>query len=633
MYFVVQGHVEVLNEMGDGAEVLDSVCKPGDSCGDLSFFFGMRHINTCRVQTSAAATLFTLQKYNFTQLLKLYPEEEHIVARNALSVFDNTKAKMTAASSYKSKDNDDDDKSEAASQASIGSNFDALVGGKVGDAIKVLKDRRKSDRINQVFEAVRRNDIEGVKSRLSGGDIFVNETNIDNRSALHIACSEGVVDVVRLLLSMGADPNLLDNFKNTPLNDAVRHKHDRVAEILRQQCNVSLIMQGANAAVKLCKAAAAGNIVDLRRLLDNRVDVNGADYDHRTALHLAAAEGHVQAVEYLLRQGADVSALDRFGGSPLEDAIRHGHKEVQRMLVAAGSRLQGMALACKLCELAAEGDIQGLKVLLECGVSANTADYDGRTALHLAAANAKNTVLDFLLSVDPKIDVNPVDRLGGTPLSDAIRHNNRVARTMLEMAGGLVKGDPKLLSLQEDQALRKAQAEKEARYPKLMQLVKSCQETSRLTQLVQLCQDLQQNIPLICDASDELLLKMEKAIEGIQILEKERNRKSEYRPPRPSGSSVVSMGKFLDEEESANIFSVKHLVELEDNAKSLSITAQNVLQQLNKDPIMDPRLFLLQPEWKDLLPQVLDEVHTIYSLSYILESSIRVIIKDVKDLP
>eukprot|EP00238_Polyblepharides_amylifera_P005249 CAMPEP_0196572806 /NCGR_PEP_ID=MMETSP1081-20130531/2786_1 /TAXON_ID=36882 /ORGANISM="Pyramimonas amylifera, Strain CCMP720" /LENGTH=540 /DNA_ID=CAMNT_0041890247 /DNA_START=3 /DNA_END=1625 /DNA_ORIENTATION=+ len=537
---------------------------------------------------------------------------------------------MTAASSYKSKDNDDDDKSEAASQASIGSNFDALVGGKVGDAIKVLKDRRKSDRINQVFEAVRRNDIEGVKSRLSGGDIFVNETNIDNRSALHIACSEGVVDVVRLLLSMGADPNLLDNFKNTPLNDAVRHKHDRVAEILRQQCNVSLIMQGANAAVKLCKAAAAGNIVDLRRLLDNRVDVNGADYDHRTALHLAAAEGHVQAVEYLLRQGADVSALDRFGGSPLEDAIRHGHKEVQRMLVAAGSRLQGVALACKLCELAAKGDIQGLEVMLECGVYANAADYDGRTALHLAASNAKNTVLHFLLSVDPKIDMNPVDRLGGTPLADAIRHNNRVARTMLEMAGGLVEGDPKLLNLQEAQASRKKKEEKEARYPKMMQLLTSCRETARLAQINQLCQDLHENIPLICDASEELLLKMEKVIEGITILDKEKERKLELRTSRTSGSSIISVGKYLNKEESANIFSVNHLDELEDSAKSLSATAQNALQQLNRGLVMDPRVFLLQPDWKDLLPQVLDEVYTIFSLCSILESTIRVIIKDVK---
>mmetsp|Transcript_3324 Transcript_3324/g.4513 ORF Transcript_3324/g.4513 Transcript_3324/m.4513 type:complete len:434 (-) Transcript_3324:92-1393(-) len=429
---------------------------------------------------------------------------------------------------------------------------------------------------------------------------------------------------------MGADPNSLDNFKNTPLNDAVRHKHDQVAEVLRRQCNVSLMMQGADAAVKLCEAAAAGNMGDLRRLLDNGVDVNEADYDQRTALHLAAAEGHMQTVEYLLKLGADVTALDRFGGSPLEDAIRHGHKEIQALLVGAGSKLQGIAVACKLCEQAAGGDVRGLEVMMECGVFANAADYDGRTALHLAASNAKNTVVDFLLNLDPKIDVNPVDRLGGTPLTDAIRHNNKVASTMLEMAGGLVEGNPSLLSIQAGQVARKVMEDKAARRPKMMQLLKSCPETNRLAQVNKLYEDLQENIPFLCYISEALLIKMEEVVDGIQTLEKEKEQRSEY---KPSSSLQASIKKPLDEEGRANIFSVRHLVELEECAKSLSTTASNVLNQLNRDPVLEPRVFLLQPDWRDLLPQILDEVHTIYSLSDILQSSIRVIVKDVKDLP
>ena len=60
-------------------------------------------------------------------------------------------------------------------------------------------------------------------------------------------------------------------------------------------------------------------------------------------------------------------------------------------------------------------------MLILNGVDPCTKDYDGRTALHLAASCGRNTILDMLLSLDPPIERNPVDRLGGTPLEDAYR--------------------------------------------------------------------------------------------------------------------------------------------------------------------------------------------------------------------
>jgi glutaminase len=49
----------------------------------------------------------------------------------------------------------------------------------------------------------------------------------------------------------------------------------------------------------------------LKRLVENKADVNQGDYDKRTPLHLAAAEGHDKAAEYLLDQKADPCANDR----------------------------------------------------------------------------------------------------------------------------------------------------------------------------------------------------------------------------------------------------------------------------------------------------------------------------------
>jgi len=52
-------------------------------------------------------------------------------------------------------------------------------------------------------------------------------------------------------------------------------------------------------------------------------------------------------------------------------------------------------------------------------------------------------VVEFLLQQDSVI-VNAVDRFGGTPYDDAIRHDNCGAAALLERAGCLGTGHPEL---------------------------------------------------------------------------------------------------------------------------------------------------------------------------------------------
>ena len=47
-------------------------------------------------------------------------------------------------------------------------------------------------------------------------------------------------------------------------------------------------------------------------------------------------------------------------------------------------------------------------------------DYDDRTCLHLAASCGKIAVVQYLIDVDG-INMDPIDRFGGTPLDDAYR--------------------------------------------------------------------------------------------------------------------------------------------------------------------------------------------------------------------
>jgi len=65
------------------------------------------------------------------------------------------------------------------------------------------------------------------------------------------------------------------------------------------------------------------------------VDLDGADYDGRTALHLAASEGQAHIVEFLITKGVNLNPIDRWGGSPLSDAKRNNHEAVIGILGTA----------------------------------------------------------------------------------------------------------------------------------------------------------------------------------------------------------------------------------------------------------------------------------------------------------
>lgn len=79
-------------------------------------------------------------------------------------------------------------------------------------------------------------------------------------------------------------------------------------------------------------AAATGDVGVINDLLEH-VDVNDADYDGRTALHLACAEGHVEIVEILLQRGADKNLQDRWGNTPSSEALKSEHNHIKACLL------------------------------------------------------------------------------------------------------------------------------------------------------------------------------------------------------------------------------------------------------------------------------------------------------------
>mmetsp|Transcript_8783 Transcript_8783/g.23071 ORF Transcript_8783/g.23071 Transcript_8783/m.23071 type:complete len:1096 (-) Transcript_8783:171-3458(-) len=300
-------------------------------------------------------------------------------------------------------------------------------------------------------EAAAHSDLEGLKTLIDNGT-DVNGTDYDKRTALHLAASEGLLEVVKFLIDTeGANASPLDRWGGSPLDDAIRSHHTDVVELLLarggtkgahmlKRTSSSL----SNASAEICDAAAKGDLDRLRQMMEAGADMSAGDYDKRTAIHLAASEGLLSIVEFLVDEAhASVNPVDRWGGTPLDDAVRAKHVAVARFLKVKGGITANKLLekakskdhSLSLCDAAAQGNAMAIRVLVAQGADVSQGDYDKRTALHLAASNGHLEMVRILIR-ESKADVNPVDRWGGTPADDAIRSKHQEVADYLLRHGG-----------------------------------------------------------------------------------------------------------------------------------------------------------------------------------------------------
>jgi ankyrin repeat protein/IS1 family transposase len=272
---------------------------------------------------------------------------------------------------------------------------------------------------------------------------------------------KGDVDVVKLFLAAGMDPNAKDNDGNTALTHAVRQGHRGVIDVLlkakasvneknkggwtalsaatdpdKKDILMALLKQRPN--VHALNSAFLGAASDGDREMADMLKKKGADvraiWDGTRIIDLAllfavrrggsvSEEDLNETVKYLLDFGADVNTREQLDRTPLMWAIEANHLNIARTLLNRGADVN-------------------LRAVCDCL-------HSGWTALMFAARYGRPAFIGPLLDKGADIDVK-CDRCytgvlenGSTALMLAVQRSKEVAEILINRNADLGRRDEK----------------------------------------------------------------------------------------------------------------------------------------------------------------------------------------------
>ena len=319
--------------------------------------------------------------------------------------------------------------------------------------------------------------IAAVKQHLAAGS-NVNErsTEMNGLTPLHFAAKEGIKEIIKLLISAGADVNAKDNkWMVTPLHGVW---WDEVAEILISKgADVNAAdtdgktpidhakMIGRNELVNLYKkhggkrgevsyssiheAAADGSLKAVKEYLNSGTEVDARNSDGQTALHIALIRKNFhpmkQIVDLLINAGADVNAKDNISSTPLDNSIsdQQGEDNLQlvEMLIAKGADVNKHYSdgSAPINNAIFYNNNEVVEILIKAGANVNIKKDGGTTPLHQASSgySDRTEIIELLIKNGARVnlkndyDATPLDLAKIDATKKVLRKYN--AKTALEL--------------------------------------------------------------------------------------------------------------------------------------------------------------------------------------------------------
>jgi len=200
-------------------------------------------------------------------------------------------------------------------------------------------------------------------------DENVDVQDFQGQSTFHVAASDGLLEVIQMLLERNADINIRDNVGETPLHGTLEYINYKVADSFFDV---------------------------IRFLLKYGADVDAQNNTHWTPLHRASCCGSIRATDLLLRHNANVHARNNEGRTALHYAMQ---SEVARLLLEHGAEVdaQDGDGSTALHVASSEGKFEVAKLLLNSGANVHVRNKNGQIAFEVASARGHQAIEQMLL--------------------------------------------------------------------------------------------------------------------------------------------------------------------------------------------------------------------------------------------
>ncbi|SPO07100.1 uncharacterized protein DNG_09794 [Cephalotrichum gorgonifer] len=304
--------------------------------------------------------------------------------------------------------------------------------GKVRNAFKGIarSDGLVTTEMTGLHAAVYFNSPVWAKKLIQGG-IGVNVTCTNGQTALHWAAMYARHELVDLLMSSDADPNIRDTEGNTPL-------HLAVTRLAVENVGVISALVGGGAAVNLRNKKGITPLEWAIRhrphkiawdLVQNLHDVNKKDDDGWTPLRLSMRWDRYDLICLLLDKKADVNPVPKTGDkgvwTPLGQAAALGHRQIVRRLLDAGADVNFRAGdgGPPLWLATSYGHLPVVRMLIHHKADVDGRGADGTTPLIQAVKAERRDMVLEILGAEVNLDVQ--DKKGFSALHYAIECRDR----------------------------------------------------------------------------------------------------------------------------------------------------------------------------------------------------------------
>jgi len=228
------------------------------------------------------------------------------------------------------------------------------------------------------------------------------------RTLLHHAIIRNKPELVKKLLQLKADPNILSSFNYSPLMFAAQYSDFDIFNIL--------IAYGADPSIKdndgkkigektrnntpiIIEAVAQNNYNVVKILLENGADVNATMDSETTLLMIASLNKNdsYKIVSLLIKKGADVNACNNKGSTALLYSSLRGKTEVVKLLLKKGANPNHPnSITTPLMIAASQKEYEICKMLIEKGADKYAVDEKGITVLDYAKSGKDKRIIELL---------------------------------------------------------------------------------------------------------------------------------------------------------------------------------------------------------------------------------------------